>query len=417
MTNPGESENARWVKRNAWLLLGGQWVSQMGNVCFTVAVYWLVLADTHSRADLGLVGAATSISGLFSVVSGVLVDSWDRRRTMIATDLVRFGLLAGAAWLLRSPHSPLIFILSLVAAVNLLGSLFSPAQYALLPDIVPLESLETINGLDQSATALSQWVGYGIGGLAMAALGAAGLASIDAATFLVSALTLFGIRTLRNPAPATSVTSHLPDVGRAIVAGQRTLWTHPFLKRALPTALVVNLAMMALTVLDAAWARQQLHGHASLYGLLEGATVLGAIVGGLVATRLPARWPLTGQIMGALALAGLAMMGMAIYPAAWASLGALGLIGAAFGILNAVMTTTIQQAVPGEVLGRIGGSLMAVSAVSTPVGAILAGWAGSILPLPLVYGLAGALVVVMAFPFLTVPPQFAVIHAQDEPSA
>lgn len=240
----------------------------------------------------------------------------------------------------------------------------------------------------------------------MAALGPAELTGVDAATFFVSALTLFGIRVPKR-APGTHAPS---NIGASILAGQRTLWTHPFLKRALPTALVVNLAMMALTVLDAAWARQTLRGHASLYGLLEGATVIGAIIGGLVATRLPSKWSLPRLIMGSLLVAGLAMLTMAALPESAVSLGCLGVVGGAFGILNATMNTTIQRAVPGEVLGRIGGSLMAVSALATPIGALIAGWAGSLFPLPFIYGAAGTLVVLMAIPFLAISGQFTAIR-------
>ncbi len=410
MSSPEPTTSPGTFDWNLSLLLSGQWISQMGNMCFTIAVYWMVLSATHSRADLGFIGAAAGAAGLFSLVSGTLVDMWDRRTTMIVTDLLRFLLLAGAFWLFNGPHVPVLVILFLVFAINVGGSLFSPAQYALMPEIAPMESLQTVNGLDQSATSLAQWMGYGVGGLAMAALGPAGLTGIDAVTFFVSALTLFGIRVKKRP-PATHPHT-FSDIATSILAGQRTLWAHPFLKRALPTALVVNLAMMTLTILDAAWAKQTLHGHASLYGLLEGAAVIGAIVGGLVATRLPSKWTLPRIIMSSLLVAGLAMLTMAAHPESGLSLGCLGVVGGSFGVLNATMNTTIQRAVPGEILGRIGGSLMAVSALATPVGALLAGWVGSLFPLPFVYGAAGALVVLMAAPFLAISDQFTAIRGE-----
>lgn len=55
---------------------------------------------------------------------------------------------------------------------------------------------------------------------------------------------------------------------------------------------------------------------------------------------------------------------------------------------------------------------MAVSSFATPIGALLAGWAGSMLPLTLIYGSAGALVVLMALPFLSMPHEFAAIGRQ-----
>ncbi len=161
-----------WRNLNVWLLLGGQWVSQMGNVCFTVAVFWYVPAATHSRADLGWVGAVSALTGIFSLATGSWVDRWNRRRTLLAVDTIRGLLLAVAVVLLVvTHHLPLAVILGLMAAVSLGGALFNPAQFALVPEVVPPEHLTAVNGVDQSATSLSQWVGYAVGGWVMASLG------------------------------------------------------------------------------------------------------------------------------------------------------------------------------------------------------------------------------------------------------
>lgn len=230
-----------WRNWNIWLLLGGQWVSQMGNVCFTVAVFWYVLAATHSRADLGWVGAAGALTGIFSLVTGSWVDRWNRRRTLLATDVARGLLLAFAvALLMVTHHLPLAVILGLVAAVNLGGALFNPAQFALVPEVVPPEHLTTVNGLDQSGTSLSQWVGYAVGGWVMSLIGVVGLIGVDAATFGISAVSLLGLR-VPHAELASSTASVPPNASSSlwhqIVTGQRVLWSHPFLRRALPTAL------------------------------------------------------------------------------------------------------------------------------------------------------------------------------------
>lgn len=251
-----------WKSKNVWLLLSGQWISQMGNVLFSMAIYWYVLNTTGSRVDLGWVGAAGTAAGLFSIVAGVWVDQWDHRATMMLTDVVRFVLMGalamGFAW---SSHIPLGILLGMVALVNLGGAIFNPAQLAMVPDMIPLDGLDAVNGMDQSASSFAQWVGYAAGGFALKVVGVMGLVAVDAATFLASALTLWGIRSPKRNSHSVSEST----TWRAVIGGQRMLWRHAFLKRALPTALVVNMTMMTLTVLDVAWAHQVLKGSPAVF--------------------------------------------------------------------------------------------------------------------------------------------------------
>ncbi len=401
-----------WRNLNVWLLLGGQWVSQMGNVCFTVAVFWYVLAATHSRADLGWVGAASALTGIFSLLTGSWVDRWNRRRTLLAVDTIRGLLLAVTVVLLVvTHHLPLAMILGLVAAVNLGGTLFNPAQFALVPEVVPPEHLTAVNGVDQSATSLSQWVGYAVGGWVMSLIGVVGLIGADAATFVISAVSLLGLRVPKASAESTASSSSADDISlwHQIVTGQRILWSHPFLQRALPTALIVNFSMMTLTVLDVAWARHVLHRGPAVYGLLESAVVVGGIVGGLLVARLPVQWSLRTRVIASLMTTGIAMIGMSVHASFATSIAAMAVVGVAFGVLNTTMNTTIQQVVPNTVLGRIGGALMAVSSVSMPLGSVLAGIAGSLWPLRLVYAVAGTIVAVTSVSFFWIPAEFRAI--------
>ena len=73
-------------------------------------------------------------------------------------------------------------------------------------------------------------------------------------------------------------------------------------------------------------------------------------------------------------MSGLSLIGMSPNAHVLASIVALGMVGVAFGVLNTTMTTTLQLEVAPEILGQVGGALMAVSAIATPLGSIAAGW-------------------------------------------
>ena len=99
--------------RSLAILVGGQGVSQVGNAMNGMAISWLVLNLTHSRADLGLVSAVGSAVGMAMLVSGVYVDRWNRRRTLIVADIIR-GVLMGLLVALAVIHA-----LSVVEVIGL----------------------------------------------------------------------------------------------------------------------------------------------------------------------------------------------------------------------------------------------------------------------------------------------------------
>ncbi|EQD38779.1 major facilitator superfamily MFS_1, partial [mine drainage metagenome] len=81
--------------RNYVVMLSGQLVSQIGNSFFPLAIYWFTFSLTKSRLDLGYLSAVIGVTSILGMLTGVLVDRWDRRRTMIWSDATR-AVLAGA---------------------------------------------------------------------------------------------------------------------------------------------------------------------------------------------------------------------------------------------------------------------------------------------------------------------------------
>ena len=78
-----------WKNKDFVILVSGQWVSQIGNSLFQLAVFWYVLSETHRTTDLAWVGAIMALPGILGMLSGVFADRLDRRRTMIGSDVVR----------------------------------------------------------------------------------------------------------------------------------------------------------------------------------------------------------------------------------------------------------------------------------------------------------------------------------------
>jgi Na+/melibiose symporter-like transporter len=175
-------------------LLGAQLVSNVGDWALGIGLVYTVYDLTGST----VASAITLLSGfvpmvVVGLVAGVFVDRWDRKRTMVVTNLL---LAAGLLPLLLVDGAGTIWVVYAVMAVeSVLEVFFAPAEQAMLPRVVPDEELVVANGLNGQARNVARLVGGGLGGVLAAAGGLPLLAAIDALTFVVAALLVHRIST------------------------------------------------------------------------------------------------------------------------------------------------------------------------------------------------------------------------------
>ena len=196
--------------------LTGDWLLAIG---LSYAVYDLT-GSTLASAGVFLTSLLPQV--LTGPVAGVLVDRWDRRRTMVAANLL---LATGLFPLLLVDDAGLIWVVYPVLVLeSVVETFFAPAEQAMLPRVVdesrPAE-LVTANALNGQAQNLSRLVGGALGGV-LAALGGIPLVAIaDAGTFVVAAVLVARIRT--SGATAARERS-AEDVVRGRFAELRTEW-------------------------------------------------------------------------------------------------------------------------------------------------------------------------------------------------
>ncbi|MCL6596570.1 MAG: MFS transporter [Firmicutes bacterium] len=381
-----------WRNPNLVILVAGQWVSQVGNTLFGMAMYWFILQRTGSRADLGFAGAVVSFAGLAGLAAGAFVDRWDRRRTMVWTDAVRAVLSLVLVGVALAHRLDVAAVVGVAFSMALLATLFSPAQAALVPAVVPAERLPEANALNQGASAAAQLAGSALGGVVLGALGPVILFGFNGLSFVASVVSLLLLRLPEAAhAGARAAGGGVRALWREVVAGQRAIWQSPFLRRTTSLSLVVNFAMAPLNYLDVAWVRQVLHMGAVVYGLLGIAILAGMIGGSVAAARVQRLFAFRAIALGTLGGAGMSIVAFALVPAVLPDLGFLIVFGALVGIANTAATTVLQAATPDHLRGRVFGTLVALATLATPLGALLTGLAAAALPLPVVFASAGIL--------------------------
>lgn len=174
-------------------LYAAQLVSFAGDWFATVALLGLALEMTGSATVASLVLVLqTGGFALASPLAGILADRIDRRRLMIAADVVRVPI-ALAFLLARGPDTLWIALVA-VAGLSIAAAAFEPASSAALPNLVEPRQLPEANVLLGSAWGVMLAVGAALGGLVAATLGRDAAFVANALTFALSAWLIIGVR-------------------------------------------------------------------------------------------------------------------------------------------------------------------------------------------------------------------------------
>jgi MFS family permease len=353
------------------VLLLAQAQSRVGDQLARVALALLVYDRTSSAGLTTLVYALTYLPPLLSApwLTG-LADRYPRRTVMVVTDLARAALVA----LMAIPAMPLPAIAVLLVAMTCPQPLFSGARNATLPAILAGDRFPVGMSIVSTTDYLSQIAGFTAGGVLVAYLGGPHVAlGIDAVTYLISAgLVRRGIgphRPAGSDRPA-GTTSRFALAAIGVITGDRRLaglaglmWLYGF--------------YLAPTALAAPYAHQ-IGAQKAAVGILMAADLPGAILGGLLAARIP---PATRHhMMIPLAIAtGLPLIATILTPPLPLTL----LLWAASGALSSYMILTqvaLTRAVPDHLRARATGVASAGLQTAQGLGVLLAGAIAEVLP-------------------------------------
>lgn len=358
------------------LLWTGQTISRIGDFLYEVTLAWWVLQKTGSATAMALVLICSLTPMLlFLLLGGAASDRLPRVPLMLASDLGR-GVVVSVVALLAAVGQLAVWHIYVASLIfGFVDAFFQPAAMALVPQVAPLDDLPSANALNSIGLQAGRVLGPALGAGIIAAAGTTTAFAINAASFFVSALLLLPLlHGSRRPAPAVEqeATSVLHDIR----AGIATVFGTPWLWMTIAIIAVTNVALsgpyqIAIPFL----VRDHFHADVRMLGLLYATFPLGYITGGLWLghfRRLRRRgwiW-YTGEIVAGL---GMLALGLPI-PIAGAFVAAF-VNGAALEIVGVAWTTTLQELVPNEQLGRVSSVDLLGSFALLPVGLGITGWA------------------------------------------
>lgn len=333
-----------------------------------------LLAATLTRDPTlvaGLVFAQRLPWLLFSLVSGALVDRFDRRRTMAAVAVCRAVLigLLGLVAVLNCVTFPLLYAVFFLLSTG--DTLFDIAAVTVLPAVVSQSNLPRANArLAGVRTVTSQFVGPPLSGFLFTALAALPFL-FGAVGLVVAAALIVALRgTFRVVRPETAPPANL----RAeIVEGIRWLWRHRLLRTIIVALTLLDATLVAQNAVMVLFVQERLGLGATGYGILLTTYGLGGVVGSLIAHRVITRLG-PGRVMR------IAMCIEAVMPAAIALSHTPFLVGAAlafFGchavVWGALLTSLRQEISPEGLRGRVESAFEFIESIGTAPGALLGG--------------------------------------------
>jgi MFS family permease len=371
--------------RDFRLLWIGEAVSAIGDQFAFIALPWLALVLTGSALALGSVLALMAVPrALLMLVGGVSVDRLSPRRVMLAANLVRLVAVAVLGVVVVSGGAQLWMLYAFAIGFGIADAFFFPAQTSIVPELVDADLLQRANGIVQGTAQATVLIGPAIAGLVVAALGsqtaadgmAAGAAGIgvalliDAATFLVSLVSLQLIRP--RPHVARPPSSMLDDIR----AGFRYTFQKPSMRAMILLSLAANLLIVGPFEIGVpVLAYTRLPEGAAAFGILISAFGGGSLIGLAFGAMLPAPRPsrFAVIVIGALAFAGLGLVALPFVGSTPAAAILIGIAGIALGFGNLHGMTWVQARVQPDLMGRVMSVMILGSMGLVPVSMLIAG--------------------------------------------
>ena len=369
-----------WAHPDFVRLWIGQTVSVFGSEISGLALpLTAVLALRATPQEMGFLRTAEGLPFLLvGLFAGAWVDRSRRRPILIAADMGRALLLGSvpAAALLGSLRIGQVYLVGFLT--GLLGVFFQVAYASYVPVLVGRRELIEANSKFEMSRSVAQIAGPGLAGVLVGWLTAPLAVSCDALSFLVSALSIGLVHT---PEPTPLPAEERAGIWREIGAGLRLVAHTPILRAMAGSAATGNYFATMLSTVFILYLTRDVGLSPTVMGLCFGAIGPGALLGAVLATRLP-RWLGLGRclvVASFLLSSGNLLNALIRGPQELAVVMLVSgqfLIGVSAVVLNVNLISLSQAITPDHLLGRLSASTGFMTAGAMPLGALTAGILG-----------------------------------------
>lgn len=350
------------------------WTAQIVSVFGDFLAIFAVLSYVSfnlkaSAAQVTLISISFMIPfALIGPVSGVFVDRWNVKRTMIASDLIRAAL--ALALVFAGSLGQIYLILFLLSTVS---TFFVPAQTVTLRTIVPREGLLAANALVQQAFQVMRIISPALAGGMVAWFGASSCYYIDSASYLFSASMIATLVIAREPVLPSKDSHPLKVVIDDLWAGVTFIFTHSTIAFVIIAMAAGMFAVSCFGPLIAIYVRDELLATSLAFGIINSLIGVGMIAGTLGISRFARQVSKTHLALWGLFTMGAFVVAMAAFKTIAAA--SVGMFGLGVGVILVIVSaqTLMQGQTPMEMIGRVSASFMAVLSLAQLIGLVISG--------------------------------------------
>ena len=365
------SEVKPWRRRDFRIAWAAGFVNNTGDWVLLVALPVHVFVETRSGAATAILFVAQLVAGAaIGPVGGALVDRWDLKRCLVATNLAQAIAVLPLLAVTADRIWPAYVVM---AAQSVLNQINNPANVALLPRIVETDELLTANAALAAAESSARLVGSPVGGLLVAWGGLAPVVVFDALSFLLVASFVPFLTADTRPRSEAREGRR----GGMVREGLHVVRAHRPLTPLLSIHAFAQVAQGAFVVLFVVFVVETLGDDGTGLGVIRGAMAIGALAGSAVIARFAARLPST--LLFGVGLLGMGAISLVFWntptftTTIWVYVVLFSLSGIPGAALSVGLFTTLQTASPPHALGRVTGLMSAGEVLGVTTGSILAG--------------------------------------------
>lgn len=387
------------------LMWGGQTISRLGDSLYRIGLSWWVLERTGSATAAGAVQFFTLIPLLvFLLIGGVAADRLPRMRVMFVSDILRGVLVGGVALMAALGTLELWHIYVASVMFGFVNAFFQPAYTALVPEITPAELLPSANSLTNLGGTLAGIVGPAIGAVIISFGGTPLAFGLDALSFLGAGLLLLPILSL-STSPKKKKGDEPPRSPFAdLREGIRATFSEPWLWITIVFFGFANITLSGpMSIAMPFRIQRDLGEGVSALGLVTSMSSIGAVVASVWLGRYK-KLRRRGLIAYGAVLATAAAVFVIGLPVGVPGVAAGAFVfGASVGVFTLVWVNTLQEMVPGDLLGRVSSVDQLGSFILLPLGYALTGVLADKIGPSQVFLLGGAISFVAVLLILLVP--------------
>jgi len=344
-------------------------ISGAGSWAYNVALAVYVYEQTHSAAWVGAATIGRFVpSMVFGAYGGVLAERFERVRLMVVLNLICTGLM-GVLALITQEKGPVLLVIALAGVSSVVGMTFTPADYAMTPQVVPPSLLAAANTVRNTVENLTVIAGPALGGLLLL-LGPPPIAfAFNAGSFLVAAAFTAMVRERSRPVDVTEGGESGPL--RQMLVGINTVRTSVTATVLVTYSVIASFVYGVDTVQFVLLSRYQLGTGTDGYGYLLAGLGLGGVAAAGLVSRISS-WDRLGTVI---------LIGMATYclptllflvvdNSVLAFL-IQGVRGAGTLVVDVLAMTAMQRSLPGDKLARVMGAFFTLVLGAISLGALL----------------------------------------------